>query len=560
MGDLRVGPFVRAIRPDGVAIWTEWSQLCDVTLTVTEAGQESSSFTASVRTILVGGRYYALSQLAGLQPATWYTYQVAASVQKMEPTSSAKETNVQCFRTLDLPDAQNTLRVAYGSCRKLSAIEPDALSAFGSWLISSIEQRESLWPHVLLLIGDQIYADDFTGRRKQKRFHAQPDAAAQPVATQSFEDFALMYLEAWADQGVRQVFAVLPTYMIFDDHEISNGWNTSSTWRAYALQHGFERSLVDGLVAYWVYQGWGNVGTQDEHALLAIMQQAAQDGQDALEGLRARVRQAVYQEQALKWHYTIPTLPPIFVADVRSDRPAILDGRDPADVALRIMSQEQMEELRAWLNEHAAVTTLLVSSVPAILPSVIGFAEYVMGARPFLRGGLLQRFGHRLAEMQQKVALHMSFDHWPVFGATWHELVDLLAARTRDSIILSGDVHFSYSIKARRMLFPTKRRPNIYQLVASPFKNALEPRDKRLISGTAWLKRAIYGGLYTAILPLRQRESAKRVPHDLLFQNVVALVTLSPQSEKKGQYVIKQVYLGIKDEVLEEVGFVDING
>lgn len=567
MGDLCVGPFVRAIRPDGVAIWTEWSHPCEVTLTVTEAdhgaGQEPSSFAARVQTIMVGGRYYALSQLEGLQPATWYSYQVGASTQKIESISFAEEANVQCFRTLDLPDAQNTLRLAYGSCRKLSAIEPDALSAFGSWLIASIEQRESVWPHLLLLIGDQIYADDFTGRRKQKRFHARPDPAAEPVETQAFEDFALMYLEAWADQGTRQVFAVLPTYMIFDDHEISNGWNTSSTWRAYALQHGFERTLVDGLVAYWVYQGWGNIGMQtpDEHALLTIMQQAAQNGQDALEGLRARVRQAIYQEQALKWHYTIPTMPPLFVADVRSDRPAILDGRDPSDVAPRIMGQEQMEELRAWMKEHAAITTLLVSSVPAILPSLIGFAEYVMGARPLQRGagGPLRRFGHMLAGMQQKVALRMSFDHWPVFGATWRELVELFATRTSDIIILSGDVHFSYSIKARRTLFPSKERPNLYQLVASPFKNELDQRDKRLISGTSWMKRAIYGGLHMMILPLRQKKNAKHVPHDMLFQNVVALVTFSPQTENTGRYTIRQVYLGIRGKELEGVGFVDVN-
>ncbi len=565
MRDLCVGPFVRAIRPNGVVIWTEWSHACEVTLTVTEAdqnaGREPSSLVTHVRTVMVGGRYYALSQLTGLQPATWYTYQVTASEQQKE--SVVEETTIQCFRTLDLPDAQNTLRLAYGSCRKLSGIEPDALSAFGSWLTASVEQRESVWPHILLLIGDQIYADDFTGRRKQKRFHTQPDPAAEVVDTQSFEDFAQLYQEAWSDQGIRQVLAVLPTYMIFDDHEISNGWNTSPTWRVYALQHGFERTLVDGLVAYWIYQGWGNIGMDapDEHVLLTIMQRAAQDGQDVLEGLRACIRKVIYQEQTLKWHYTIPTLPPLFVADVRSDRPAIFDGRDPANVAPRIMSQEQMEELRAWMKEHAEVTTLLVSSVPAILPSLISFAEYVMGVRPFQgnAAGPLRRFGHMLAGRQQKVALRMSFDHWPVFGATWRELVKLFATSTKDIVILSGDVHFSYSIKARRTLFSTRRSPSIYQLVASPFKNELEQRDKRLISGTAWIKRAIYGGLYTSILPMRQEKSTKRVPHDMLFQNVVALVTFSPQTHKKGQYAIRQVYLGINDGKFEVVGSTDIN-
>ncbi len=134
MEDLRVGPFVRAIRPNGVAIWTEWNHPCEVTLMATceyVRGKSHRTFTVRSRTVTVGGRYYALSQLNGLQPATWYNYRVGNSTQGIASViPSAEETNVQCFRTLDLPDAQNTLRLAYGSCRKLSAVGPDALSAW----------------------------------------------------------------------------------------------------------------------------------------------------------------------------------------------------------------------------------------------------------------------------------------------------------------------------------------------------------------------------------------------------------------------------------------------
>jgi len=86
--------------------------------------------------------------------------------------------------------------------------------------------------------------------------------------------------------------------MIFDDHEIANGWNISPKWRAHALQQGLEQTLVDGLVAYWAYQGWGNIGLRraDEHTLLAIMQHAAHNGEDALEALREGMRQVVYEE------------------------------------------------------------------------------------------------------------------------------------------------------------------------------------------------------------------------------------------------------------------------
>jgi PhoD-like phosphatase len=565
VGNLRVGPLVRAIRPESVAIWTEWNSPCDVTLTATPSDrfQRPGPFSASTRTVMVGGRHYALSRLTGLQPATWYTYHVSDSTQESQPFS-AEGSLVQCFRTLDLPNAGAALRLAYGSCRKLSAGEPDALSALGSWLLRSLDEREFCWPHLLLLIGDQIYADDFIEEREQallSPLHGQtPQRAAQ-----SFEEFARLYTEAWtSDEGIRQVLAALPTSMIFDDHEIFNGWNSSPMWRAQALQQGGERMLVDGLVAYWVYQGWGNIGLQDTdgHGLLVIMQRAAQNGEDALEVLRARVRQAVYEEKTLQWDYTLPTTPPIFVADVRADRPADWKRAGGAEVVARILSQEQMARLSAWSQTHDASTALLVSSVPALLPPLIGLAEYLMGARLFQHApsGPLHWLGRKLASIQQRLALRMSFDHWPVFGATWRELIELLAARQRDLIILSGDVHFSYAMRADCTRFSLKRQAALYQFVASPFKNTLGRREKLLVRGQAWIKQVSYGRLRSRMLPLWLKGGAKHPPSSMLFQNVVALVTFSPHTQNEGTYTVQHIYLGIKDTMLEEIASITMNG
>ena len=208
MSNLLVGPLVRAIRPNGVAIWTEWRHPCEVKLTATPADHPDPrrgrlivptadlSASATSRTVTVGGRYYALSQLTGLQPATWYNYRISDAAQEIESSSPAEVAIVQCFRTLDLPKVGNTLRLAYGSCRKLSAVEPDALSALGGWLVRCIDERESLWPHLLLLVGDQIYADEHIGRRKQTHPLARKSQASQRAAIQSFEDFARMYVES----------------------------------------------------------------------------------------------------------------------------------------------------------------------------------------------------------------------------------------------------------------------------------------------------------------------------------------------------------------------------
>src|SRR5215472_2251703 len=105
-----------------VAIWTEWSHRCEVALTATPTDHQQAPGTFSVRsqTVRIAGRYYALSRLTGLQPATWYNYQASDAGQERGPSSPAEGTIIQCFRTFDLPDESLALRLAYGSCRKLS--------------------------------------------------------------------------------------------------------------------------------------------------------------------------------------------------------------------------------------------------------------------------------------------------------------------------------------------------------------------------------------------------------------------------------------------------------
>jgi phosphodiesterase/alkaline phosphatase D-like protein len=566
MSQLSVGPLVRAVTPDSVTIWTEWTHPCEATLRVAPANasceQIANPQTVCSHTLTISNHHYALLRLGNLQPSTWYDYHVTCKTdggeQAPAPAASALK---QCFRVLDLPAADNTLRLAYGSCRKPSAVEPDALNAFGAWLIQHFDERETAWPHLLLLIGDQIYADDFTGRRGRRKGTTSLMQNARPGPSQrgaqTFAEFAMLYRQAWtSDDGIRQVLAVIPTFMIFDDHEITNGWNTTPDWRTRALKHGLEQMLVDGLVAYWVYQGWGNPAAQNEasNALTALMQEAAQSGEDALELLRAYMRKAVYEEIAPHWQYDIPTVPPIFVMDVRADRPAILHNKDDADAPARIMSRQQMSELQAWIKNHDTSTVLLVSSVPVLLPPLIGFAEYAMGVRPF-HNTPLRWLGHQIARIQKRATRRMSFDHWPVFTATWRELAKLLSHRKHDIVILSGDVHFSYAAAAQRGIFHSRKRATLFQLVASPFSNTLDSRDTRLVLTQARLKRAIFGGLQTRLLPLTSTNAKARVAHDILMQNTVALVTFEPHcsAPEEGRYSIKQTYLGVTGEQLEEI-------
>ncbi|MCB1887633.1 MAG: hypothetical protein KDH20_08495 [Rhodocyclaceae bacterium] len=58
---------------------------------------------------------------------------------------------------------------------------------------------------------------------------------------------------------VRRALANLPTFMIFDDHEISDDWNLTRHWVDRVRGSRAGRQVVrNGLLAYAVFQDWGN--------------------------------------------------------------------------------------------------------------------------------------------------------------------------------------------------------------------------------------------------------------------------------------------------------------
>ncbi|GCE03614.1 alkaline phosphatase D family protein [Dictyobacter aurantiacus] len=546
MTEILVGPLVRAVNPDSIVIWAELTVAETVTLLVYADAQADIHHTARQKTTMVGGHYYVALELRNLQAATWYTYQLIAASTGKELTQTSELPDRQCFRTLAASTHKDPLRIAYGSCRKAEASQPDVLSALGYWLSEHAEQRESVWPHLLLLIGDQIYADQPSASMRR-------DVPQLGSEATRYEDFCQFYYYAWGtDNGVRQALAVLPTYMIFDDHEITNNWNFMPTWRPSSIQAGQEQTLVDGLVAYWVYQGWGNLRQQTtQHPLLEVMRQTAESGEDAFEQLRDYVRRDLYGEMGLRWHYEIPSTPPIFVANARTERTTITTGKDEDILApTRIISRSQMHDLQTWYANNQSPLAILVSSVPVLLPPAIGWLEYLMGQRLWLtEKKLLSCLGLQLARVQQRIAIRLSFDHWPLYSLSWHDLLQLFQ-QPRDTLLLSGDVHFSYALTAR-LTHQSDSDTYLYQFVSTPLQNELSPSDQKKIKLQSRISRWSYGGLKQSILPLIASNDGAHIDHNLLYENTLAFITL--QTDSRGRYIPHQDYLGNINGQLQKI-------
>ncbi|MFD0479101.1 alkaline phosphatase D family protein [Nonomuraea thailandensis] len=200
--------------------------------------------------------------------------------------------------------ARGVRKLAFGSCRTsvphdaatVRTHGDDVLRAFGEHLPEAGEEE---WPDLLLLLGDQVYADNPSSDmlayiRSRRSTEPQGEIA-------DFEEYAELYRQAWTETEIRWLLSTVPTAMIFDDHDLRDDWNTSQPWREQMARTPWWRHrVVSGLGAYWVYQHLGNLSPAEraEDELLAKLM--AGDGGAALDEFAER---ADVEPSSNRWSY-----------------------------------------------------------------------------------------------------------------------------------------------------------------------------------------------------------------------------------------------------------------
>ena len=135
--------------------------------------------------------------------------------------------------------------------------EHDALSALAS---DAFRRRRTQWPHLLLLLGDQVYADEVPPRHRGVDRRAPRHERAARRGGRRLPG-VLPPLRGLVERaGVRWLLSTVPTAMIFDDHDVHDDWNTSDAWvRDMRGQGWWDERIVGGFMAYWVFQHLGNL-------------------------------------------------------------------------------------------------------------------------------------------------------------------------------------------------------------------------------------------------------------------------------------------------------------
>ncbi|MFF5293441.1 alkaline phosphatase D family protein [Paractinoplanes globisporus] len=489
---LLIGPLLRRVVGTRATIWVETTSPATVRVEV-EGGAAGTATTFSAY-----GHHYALVVVDGLTPGSTRPYTVLLDDHQVWPAAGTAYPP-SLISTRPAEENDGPVRLIFGSCREATPratarrLPPDALDAYARRLMGDPGDPE-LRPDLIVLLGDQVYADNTSA--KVKRFLRRRRAAGHqgPVdEVVTFDEYTKLYLESWRDPEIRWLLATVPSVMIFDDHELIDDWNTSASWREdMAAQPWWIERIAGGLASYWVYQHLGNL-SPDELETEPLYQKVseAEDATVLLHDFGRTVDGASVNR--FRWSFAL---------DLGRTRLVMLDNR-----CNRVLTPGAREMLPAeewqWFVDraHGDYDHLVVgSSLPWLMPPAIHHLEAWNERRA-------DSPSPRVATRAEKIRRTFDLEHWAAFGRSFTALGELFRhlgegeatggrvgaggayAAPATISVLSGDVHHSYVAEAD--YGPGMRTP-VLQLTCSPVHNQV-PAFMRPMMRFSWSRLAARG-------------------------------------------------------------------
>lgn len=228
--------------------------------------------------------------------------------------------------------------------------------------------------------------------------------------------------------AVRRVLANTPTYMIFDDHDITDDWNITKEWYEAVRSSPCGKQIVtNGLAAYWAFQGWGNDPSEfGENFIRTVTEYLGKAG------TKMCIEKKVFEDYLWNfdhWTFVAPITPCTIFLDCRTRRHYDSQAGPP-----QLINEEELQSIREAAYSHANYEK--------------GDALIMVSPTPVL--------GFDLAEdLQKYLASKSSVYKWDL--ETWAAnekgfvrfikfIIETLSPC--HCIFLSGDVHYGFTISA----------------------------------------------------------------------------------------------------------------
>jgi hypothetical protein len=241
--------------------------------------------------------------------------------------------------------------------------------------------------------------------------------------------------------AVRRALAHIPTYMIFDDHDVTDDWNLTRGWEEAAYNHSFSKQIIgNALIGYCLCQGWGNAPEKFNLLIDDIKPTFSEQGY---------IKHTDLIDKILnwnQWHYSLNTSPKIVVLDTRTQR---WRSESNAGKPSGLMDWESLSALQQELINEPDI--IMVSPAPI--------------------------YGVKLIETIQRIftffgkPLAVDAENWMAHSGTANVMLNIFRhyKTPPNFIILSGDVHYSFVYEVTHRF--RRNKSKILQITCSGIKN-----------------------------------------------------------------------------------------
>ena len=266
--------------------------------------------------------------------------------------------------------------------------------------------------------------------------------------------------------SVQRLLANVPTYMIFDDHDLTDDWNLSPDWTHNVRRSRLGRHIIaNGLTAYWAFQGWGN--SPEDFPLNFI--RTIESYLSTTEIPSSSHRKWLSQMWTFSdWMFVAPTEPKALFLDTRTMR-----GYDPFPEPVQVgtLSREvpSSAELIGDAGWKKTNHVLFKGGWKKQEPLLIISATPLYGIH--LVENFISEYIYPLRSIGLPVESSFDIEAWKDSGKGFSRFLEHLETWDPEPcFILSGDVHYAFAARSA-ITFPSGQSKTYYQLTSSPLKN-----------------------------------------------------------------------------------------
>lgn len=258
---------------------------------------------------------------------------------------------------------------------------------------------------------------------------------------------------------VRRALANTATYMIFDDHDVTDDWYLDGAWCQQVITNPLGRRILrNGMLAMALCQAWGNTPDQFARGNGADLLTTV-DGWDGISqtqkveeilGLPAAFKgkgELSHPHQTLDWHFSFrgPTYQALFL-DTRTQRYYRDDDDFPGLLSFRAIEQQLTSQAQQDVD-----VSLIISPAPVL---GVDFIEMV-------------QFWSRW-----RIKENYTYDReaWALDLETFQAFLKAVSSMKR-VVFLSGDVHYGYGASMDHWDRHTGRTARLVNFTASALSN-----------------------------------------------------------------------------------------